>query len=145
MFVFSAVCVRVCGSQSGFSQTLVPFPEPNHWQPSFALNSVPSAWLGDNTVARALDGPYEGPTSSLWGLVSHPRTTGVVGGPWLAPHLVLRGACVVPQELIAHLITVGNTWPFLPGGGLRKRDKKKRRREERGGEQKRENKWVNMT
>lgn len=45
-FVFSSVCVRVRGSQSGPCQTLVPFflSEPNHHQRgSFALNSVASA------------------------------------------------------------------------------------------------------
>lgn len=124
------LCFGVCarGSQSGFSQTLVPCPEPTHWQTSFALNSVPSAWLGDNTVVSALDGPYEGPTTSPWGPVSHPHWRRL--GPWLAPHLVLWGAGVIPQELVAHLITVGNTWPFLQG----EEDEEEGQKEEERGE-----------
>lgn len=49
VFVFSSVCVRVRGSQSGLCQTLLPSfffppPDPNHRQRgSFALNSVASA------------------------------------------------------------------------------------------------------
>lgn len=118
----------MCQSQSGFGQTLVPCPEPTHWQPSFALNSVPSAWLIDNTVVSALDGPYEGPIASPWGPVSHPHRCQL--GPWLAPHLVLWGAGVIPQELVAHLITVGNTWPFLKG----EEDEEKGQKEEEKGE-----------
>lgn len=55
----------------------------------------------------------------LWGAhlltlgASQPPTHWCLWFPWLAPHLVLRGASIIPQELIAHLITVGNTWPFL--------------------------------
>lgn len=129
LYVF--VCVSVSQSQSGFGQTLVPCPEPTHWQPSFALNSVPSAWLGDNTVVSALDGPYEGPIASPWGPVSHPHRCQL--GPWLAPHLVLWGAGVIPQELVAHLITVGNTWPFLQG----EEDEEEGQKEEEKGEKKR--------
>lgn len=122
VYLYLDVCVCVCGGVK-----IWPSPDtgPIPWQPSFALNSVPSAWLGDNTLVSALDGPYEGPTSPR-GPVSHPHT-GVFWFPWLAPHLVLRGAGIVPQELIAYLITVGNTWPFLQGEEDEEEGQKKKR------------------
>lgn len=123
--IFGCVNVRVCVSVTIW---LWPDPGPTHWQPSFALNSVPSAWLGDNAVVSALDGPYEGPTDSPWGPVSHPHWCRL--GPWLAPHLAFRGAGVIPQELVAHLITVGNTWPFLQG----EKDEEEGQKEEEKGE-----------
>lgn len=52
-----------------------------------------------------------GPTSPPWGPVSHPHWSHL--GPWLTPYLALRRTGVIPQELVAHLITVGNAWPFL--------------------------------
>lgn len=61
---------------------------------------------------------------------SQPPTYWCFLGPWLAPHLVLRGAGVIPQELIAHLVTVGNTWPFLQG----EEDEEEGQKEEERGE-----------
>lgn len=133
------VCVCVC-----VTDWLEPDTGPFPLQPSFALNSVTSAWLGDNTVFSALCGPCEGPTYSPWGPVSHPHS-GVFWFPWLAPHLVLRGAGIIPQELIAHLITVGNTWPFLQGEEDEEEGQKKKREQRNRREQKRENKWGNMS
>lgn len=85
----------------------------------------------------------------LWGAhlltlgASQPPTHYCLLVPWLAAHLVLRGAGIIPQELIAHLITVGNTWPFLQVEEDEEEGQKKKRAERR--EQKRENKWGNMS
>lgn len=139
---FVCLCSCVRRPQSGFGQTPVPCPEPTHRQPSFALNSVPSAWLGDNTAGFGSRRPLRGAHLLTLG-ASQPPTLVSFGAPWLAPHLVLRGAGVIPQELVAHLITVGNTWPFLQG----EEEEGQKEEEEKGrnkGRAKRENKWGNM-
>lgn len=98
-------------------------PEAHSALGSFALNSVASAWLGANAclslplVALTRPHPEQPPT-----LGKH--------SPWLTPYLTLRGARIIPQELVPHLITVGNTWPFLQWKQVErgKREKVKRQR-----------------
>lgn len=67
VYLYLDVCV--CGSQSGLSQIVVPIP----WLPSFALNSVPSAWLGDNTLGFSSRWPLLGARLLILG-ASQPPT-----------------------------------------------------------------------
>ncbi len=106
---------------------------------SFALNSVASAWLGANAclslplVALTRPHPEQPPT-----LGKH--------SPWLTPYLTLRGAPIIPQELVPHLITVGNTWPFLQWEEVEREEKerkwKDRERKRRGARGEREKKQA---
>ncbi len=92
---------------------------------SFALNSVASAWLGANAclslplVALTRPHPEQPPT-----LGKH--------SPWLTPYLTLRGAPIIPQELVPHLITVGNTWPFLQWEEVEREEKERKWRDREG-------------
>lgn len=91
---------------------------------SFALNSVASTWLGANSREAVC----------VWekGTLMAPEQPPTPGAQsyWLAPYLTLWGAPIIPQELVPHLITVGNTWPFLQWGE-RKRTRERGRRGER--------------
>lgn len=111
---------------------------------SFALNSVASTWLGAKSRERLC----------MWekGTLTAPEQPPTPGAQssWLAPYLTLWGAPIIPQELVPHLITVGNTWPFLQWGerrrtrekgeGVRGRKTKgrKKRVKEGGGEREKE-------
>lgn len=90
---------------------------------SFALNSVASTWLGANSREAVC----------VWekGTLMAPEQPPTPGAQsyWLAPYLTLWGAPIIPQELVPHLITVGNTWPFLQWGE-RKRTRERGRRGE---------------
>lgn len=92
---------------------------------SFALNSVASAWLGANAclslplVALTRPHPEQPPT-----LGKH--------SPWLTPYLILRGARIIPQEFVPHLITVGNTWPFLQWKEVERQEKERKWRDREG-------------
>lgn len=91
---------------------------------SFALNSVASTWLGANSreaVCVREKGTLMAP--------EQPPTLGAQSS-WLAPYLTLWGAPIIPQELVPHLITVGNTWPFLQWEE-RKRTRERGRRGEK--------------
>lgn len=157
VFLFCKMCM--CWSQSGMGQTLVPCPDPSNWPASFALNSVASTWLGDNSGGFSSRWPLreegEGGVGRApnhpGGQSSHPhrRCFAPPFTNWLAPYLALRGDGVIPQELVAHLITVGNTWPFLQQEedeekGQKKEEEEEEEEEVTEGEQKRENKRGNM-
>lgn len=174
-FVFSSVCVRVRRSQSGPCQTLVPFfpPEPNHHQRgSFALNSVASAWLGDNSGGPGVfAGPWVGgggPPPPLWGSASHPHTAAIaVWGGWVVlcwgwgeeegcPLISTSpgsqrscrrplGAHCAPHHCRRYVtFSAGG----VAGWGERKRGQKEKKKRGNGGrreERERKNKWVNMS
>ena len=118
--------VRIGGGVSGawFWPNLVlprrwaQTPEPIHLEPgqlcikqaSFCMTWC-QCYVGPWwPLRRALTGLDTPPQSSHPG-ASHPHRE--LPGHWLAPYLTLWGARVLPQELVPHLITVGNTWPFL--------------------------------
>lgn len=125
-FVFSCACVCV-----SVTIWLEPDTGPIPWAQSLAAQlcikqySFHMTWwqyCGSSSWWPLREGPPPG--------ASQPPTYWCRLGPWLAPHLVLRGAGVIPQELIAYLVTVGNTWPFLQG----EEDEEEGQREEEKGE-----------
>lgn len=133
MFVWKCVCVLAIIWL--WPDTGPICPEPTHWQASFALNSVSSTWLGDNSVVLAQDGPCEGPHFFTLG-ASQPPTLVLFGplisaspGPLRSRHHPqgARGAPHHCRQYVTFSAKRGDE-----GEGQKKKEEKKNRQKKYG-------------